>query len=469
MSDFHLVEPQGWDCDLHSIYCAYVGHFQEHGTPWYERSWGVFFETFEDFLTFEWPVITVTDMKTGRPHIVTRMSSVDGFLKMIKTRHGETLPKVHNIHFVTPFETNQRHLRKISDAATYKKVHATLPAARLAAQKVRARSGEPKTIRQLWDTKDQTFLAMDFEWSERNSSTVLEWGYAAMRCSALHAANIWPPQPENNYRRGHYVVGEHVDRIINRHQPTFPWAYAFGDSQVIPKAQLPRVIQAIISSLASPDSETTPNSLVLVGHGLHEDLRRLQEMEIKIPHNVLMLDTASYERQLFASGQRNAMTDPSGKPRAPHSTLSLTNLIRSLGVDIPWSMHNAGNDAMVCLLALQLLLEPEGTKMPKYRPVMNMPMSGLQVGIPRAGSKSPGVPSISLTPSPGGSATGMRSASGSGGLSARPRELSGSFDRAPSPVRRLPGNSFNARRRSTMPDLEPITALTTGVARIGFP
>ncbi|KAH9929798.1 uncharacterized protein B0H18DRAFT_175001 [Fomitopsis serialis] len=368
MSDFHLVEPKGWDCDLHSIYCAYVGHFQLHNIPWFERSWGVFFETFEDFLNFEWPVITVTDVKTGRPHIVTRMSSVDAFNKMIKTRYGETLPKVNNIHFVTPFETNQRHLRKISDAATYKKVHATLPAALLAAQKARVKSGEPKTVRELWDAKDKTFLSIDFEWSERNSSTILEWGYAAMRCGALHDAEVWPPIPEHNYRRGHYIVGDHVDRIVNKHQPTFPWAYAFADSQVIPKAQLSRVMQAIISSLASPDSETTPNNLVLVGHGLHEDLRRLQEMDIKIPNNVLTLDTAAYDD---SSSHRpaNAMTDPSGKPRAQHTTLSLTNLIRSLGVDLRCTMHNAGNDAMMCLLALQLLLEPRGTEMPKCRPI----------------------------------------------------------------------------------------------------
>ncbi|KZT73254.1 hypothetical protein DAEQUDRAFT_703597 [Daedalea quercina L-15889] len=460
MSDFHLVEPQGWDCDLHSIYSAYVGHFQLHNIPWYERSWGVFFETFEDFLTFEWPVITVTDKQTGCPHIVTRMSSVGAFIKMIRTRHGETLPKVHCIQFVTPFETNQRHVRKISDAATYRKVHATLPAVRLAAQKTRAKSGEPRTIQELWASKDKTFLAIDFEWSERNPSTVLEWGYAAMRCSFLHTANVWPPQPEHNYRRGHYVVGEHVDRIINKRQPTFPWAYAFGESQVISRVQHARVIQAIISSFASPDSETTPNNLVLVGHGLHEDLRRLQEMEINIPRNVLLIDTAVFERQLFASGQRTAMTDPSGKPRAGSSTLSLLNLINSLGVNVPCTMHNAGNDAMMCLLALQLLLEPEGVKMPRCSP-------GIKTTIPRMGSSSPGTP-ISPSPSPGEMGMNVRGRNaGKGGLSVRPRETSGYFERVPSPAhRRELREPLVARRRSIMPDTEPITELRTGVAII---
>jgi len=52
----------------------------------YERSWGHLFESFDQFLSFSWPVITVTDASTGRAHIVTRFNSIGAFLKMIKTR-----------------------------------------------------------------------------------------------------------------------------------------------------------------------------------------------------------------------------------------------------------------------------------------------------------------------------------------------------------------------------------------------
>lgn len=52
----------------------------------YDRSWGHLFSTFEDFLAFSWPCITVTDVWTGRAHIVTRLTSIGAFLKMIKTR-----------------------------------------------------------------------------------------------------------------------------------------------------------------------------------------------------------------------------------------------------------------------------------------------------------------------------------------------------------------------------------------------
>jgi hypothetical protein len=67
----------------------------------------------------------------------------------------------------------------------YKKLHATLPAAVLAALKTRVRAGDPSAIRNLWNKREKTFMAVDFEWSERNPSTLLEWGYAAVRCGHL--------------------------------------------------------------------------------------------------------------------------------------------------------------------------------------------------------------------------------------------------------------------------------------------
>lgn len=88
---------------------------------------------------------------------------------------------------ISPFESGQRHLRTISDWQSYKKIYSTLPAAVLAALKARIKAGEPMSIQSLWDKKEKTFLAIDFEWSERNVSSALEWGYAAVRCGHLQA------------------------------------------------------------------------------------------------------------------------------------------------------------------------------------------------------------------------------------------------------------------------------------------
>ncbi len=115
------------------------------------------------------------------------MTSIGAFVKMIKTRFGDTLPLVDNVLKVHPFETHQRQLRTISDFTSYKKLHATLRAVYLSALKARIRLGEPRAIQELWDLRDKSFLAIDFESSERNAATVLEWGYAAVRCGHLDA------------------------------------------------------------------------------------------------------------------------------------------------------------------------------------------------------------------------------------------------------------------------------------------
>lgn len=149
------------------------------------------------------------------------------------------------------------------------------------------------------------------------------------------------------------------------------------------------------SSLASPDSETIPNKLVLVAHGLSGDLQRLADMKIsmywdpcsscgfhscpELPNNMFLVDTAIYERTLFNTGERPAMLDPkTGKLRQPNSTFSLENVLRTLtdtepdgrqvAIRLPdCMMHNSGNDAFMCLFALQKLLEPGGTKVPSVK------------------------------------------------------------------------------------------------------
>ena len=71
----------------------------------------------------------------------------------------------------------------------------------------------------------------------------------------------------------------------------------------------------------------------------------------------------AFERQLYAAGLRGVMHEPSGRPRDHGSSLSLTAMLQSLGVDVQRVLHNAGNAAFMALLGLQLLLDPD-TKVP---------------------------------------------------------------------------------------------------------
>lgn len=93
------------------------------------------------------------------------------------------------------------------------------------------------------------------------------------------------------------------------------------------------------------------------------------------------------------------MQDPSGNPRQQSSTLSLTNFIASLGIEPRCVRHNAGNDAMMTLLAFQMLCEPGETKIPTPRSVAGQ---GVNMGMGRTGNRSPAaLPGLSILPSPG--------------------------------------------------------------------
>ena len=314
MSDFTLVDPRGWEYDLQSVgdrslnnrnptssslghrsiqpTCRISSYTTFYGAPLvttthrvlelrcrYEKTWGHLFETFDLFLACSWPVIIVTDTWTSKAHIVTKLSHIQSFIKMIRTRwvpeyipmqnrlvdiisrFGETLPLLDNFLKIAPYETSTRPLRTISDTLTYRKAHSTLSGAALVSLKARIRAGESKFIQQLWNSREKTFLAIDFEWSERNTSSCLEWGYAAVRCNHLDMSaflgllphvTVWlisflqtasafgprihmtttggltrncedfPMPLSGSCRRGHYVVQEYTN-IQNKHCPTFPW------------------------------------------------------------------------------------------------------------------------------------------------------------------------------------------------------------------------------------------------------
>lgn len=139
------------------------------------------------------------------------------------------------------------------------------------------------------------------------------------------------------------------------------------------------------SSLASPDSETQANTLVLITHSATEDLRRFDEMkiskhpfrrtvitsfmlELELPNNILIVDVTIYESCLFKAGLRGAMLDAkTGSPRQPNSLLSLRSILHSLHVPLDFALHNSGNDAFACLLAFQMLVDPKNTQAPPPR------------------------------------------------------------------------------------------------------
>ncbi|PVF96103.1 hypothetical protein CPB86DRAFT_787394 [Serendipita vermifera] len=362
MAEFNPVDPQnGWEYDLHSIYKGYIRHFQSCGIDWWNKSWGTFFATFDQFLQFGWQVIVITDVyEPHRAHIVTNMKNLQAFLRMIRAQSGEILKVIDDIVQIRPFENRSRLMKYIAGSTSYKELHSTLPAAFLTSQKERIRDGDPQSISKIWNSRDLNFVAIDFEWSERDSSVPLEFGYAILD-PRLTKPGQWPPNPEKDYRLGHYVIEENVDKFVNKRFPTYPRSFKFGTTSYVSKNQLMSIIQTLFDSLSSPESDNQANEMVLVAHGASGDLERLSELKINIPGNVLVLDTTTFERQLLRIGRRRTSMDSIlSAPRQAGSMLSLANLVASLGVDISrFVFHNSGNDAYATLLALQLLLEPD--------------------------------------------------------------------------------------------------------------
>ncbi|KAF8170743.1 hypothetical protein K438DRAFT_1982592 [Mycena galopus ATCC 62051] len=205
------------------------------------------------------------------------------------------------------FQNASWPLRTVSDYASYKRLHSTLSAAVLSAYKLRVRAGEPKAVRELWASRDRTFLAIDFEWSERNEKSCLEWGYAAVRCGHLESLGHWPPVPDANYRKGHCIVQEYVDKVINKHCPTHPWQHPNpfpGTLSVTvkfaPKRNYHKLFRRSLFSLALTRRRDDFQFIGARGTRISGDLARMEEMKTKLPHNMFILDTATFERALFA-------------------------------------------------------------------------------------------------------------------------------------------------------------------------
>lgn len=100
---------------------------------------------------------------------------------------------------------------------------------------------------------------------------------------------------------------------------------------------------------------------------------------------MLIIDAMVFERNLYKQGSRSPMLDAkTNTERQPGSTCSLENVVRSFaskdGIVLPnVKFHNAGNDAFMCLFALQMLIDPAGVKAPtvkRFTPISGtMPMT----------------------------------------------------------------------------------------------
>ena len=109
------------------------------------------------------------------------------------------------------------------------------------------------------------------------------------------------------------------------------------------------------SSLVSPDSETIANELVLVGHGLSSDFRRLEEMKIS-------KSTFKFQYQELGSFVQSCRITCSSSIQLPTSDLS------SLWVEeARWKILGQANPAYRALHSLLATFSPPSKSMSNVR------------------------------------------------------------------------------------------------------
>ncbi|WVQ99537.1 hypothetical protein IAU59_006673 [Kwoniella sp. CBS 9459] len=397
--------PPDYDVDLHSIYAAYIGLFESSSTDWWDKSWGNYYTTFNDFLGFGWEVMVVVDSMTGRAHIAVRREQIALFAKMIRTRFGESLPKDPPTTLpLNPTATRNLSLRRlvtIHDLNSYRKLSNTLLSAELSYLRSRVRTGEVAVAEQLFyaggssgeqDTggvgvKDNgvgyTFACVKTTWWEKGGHShglipgvgrtqaakagqggkglLLEMGLATLRCANLRAVDVWPPVPEENYRKSHYIVEEWVDKRANISPPNYPRAYGFGTSRFIAEKDAEKILDANVNALASQENDGNANTLVLLTVGDPAPLP--VPASSTLPSNILHLDVLSLEFNLLRRAQSQGLP---GTPDRQQPLHSLGALLNTLQIPVaPFApLGNAGNDAYYTLLAFQKLMMTE-TRLPE--------------------------------------------------------------------------------------------------------
>ncbi|KAL7421913.1 hypothetical protein Q5752_003685 [Cryptotrichosporon argae] len=384
--------PADYDVDLHSIYASYLGDFDAQGIDWWDSTWGGFFSSFNDFLGFGWEAMVVVDSVTGRAHVAARRDQIAQFARMIKTRFGENLDKdPPTLLTLRPVQSRARSLHRLvplSDLAAYRKLCSSLAPAELAYVRARARAGEPRVVQALFfagaagesgtlgvrdNGRGYTWAAIKTTWWEKGGAPqgmvpglgrtamarpgqggkalILEVGVAALRCANLRAVDVWPPVPEQNYRKAHYITEEWVDKRTNVDRPSYPRAYGFGKSQFVAERTIERIVESSLSGLAGQEGDGAANTLILLSAGEPQPLPLPNNTTL--PNNVIHVDVLALEHSMYQQARREGLAGDRIQPLS-----SLRQLLQQLQIPVPHHipLGNAGNDAFYMLLAFQKLL-----------------------------------------------------------------------------------------------------------------
>jgi hypothetical protein len=181
-------------------------------------------------------------------------------------------------------------------------------------------------------SRSKVFIAIDLEWDESNPSRILEVGLAILdlRPRKLHPKRT--PPSTWDIRPRHIIISENRDVHNSKYVRSNKFGFKFGKSYFARDAKARETVQAVLDRYE-------PDEVVLVGHLMGNDLRRLEEWGVVLDEEIDVLDTAGLERVYMS--------------RVNGRKVSLESMCEEL--DVPYyrsdKLHNAGNDAFFTMAA----------------------------------------------------------------------------------------------------------------------
>ncbi|KAK3333439.1 hypothetical protein B0T19DRAFT_126065 [Cercophora scortea] len=184
------------------------------------------------------------------------------------------------------------------------------------------------------------FVAIDIEAYEFNQDIITEIGIAVLDTSQL--AKVAPGDGGKGWfpvvAARHIRVEENSWAKNSVHVPGCAHRFDFGESEFIPMAKIPSVLERIIEGAAHANDAGKKRPVVLVFHDQGQDIKYLNTLgyDIMKAENVLeIVDTREMHQYIV---------------RADNPT-SLCSILVLLGIPYRY-LHNAGNDAVYTMQAM---------------------------------------------------------------------------------------------------------------------
>lgn len=341
--------------DLKELYLTTLHQFEEYYDLLFEKTYADIFKSFENFLksflqvqpkqtiSFNaqngwlpgWPAFVVID-KNLNGHVCVEETVAKNYFKLLSKRFQTDKIRIPRYcSSVCPHpDFKPTEVKYIKDYSHYTHLYHGFSSHVASIQRTRVRRSSPRECSKLWLSRKHTFLALDADFWENVPVNIIEFGYAVCRAGYLTSRDDvhWPPIPVDNYRRAHYKVrGPRVEGGVK--------PFVFGDTKTIQKISVNIVLDSLISSLASPETSSEANDLVILGYGIHDKLKNLK---LAIPSNVLVIDVGKLHQMMYAT----------------MGIFPLRSLLDALGLYYQnSSIGNTGNNAMHILEAYAKISE----------------------------------------------------------------------------------------------------------------